>query len=253
MNEVCASPHLSIVIPAYNEQYRLPATLTDLHEFLRVQPYTSEIIVVENGSTDDTDLVVEDLARTIPYLRLLQLEERGKGRAVRAGVLEARGEVVFLCDADLSMPATEIPRFLRTIRDGCDVVAGSREGAGAVRYGEPAHRHMMGRVFNKVVQLLAVPGLNDTQCGFKAFAAAPARELFMRQTLNGWAFDVEILYLARKMSYRIGELPIEWHFNDDSRVQPFKDTLDMVREIVRIRINDVTGAYTAASRPHLAE
>lgn len=253
MNEFRSSIRLTIVIPAYNEGRRLPATLTALHDFLRLQPYSSEVLVVENGSTDDTAQIVERFAPSLPGLRLLQLSERGKGRAVQAGVLEARGEIILLCDADLSMPVTEIPRFLQTMESGCDVVVGSREGAGAIRYGEPRRRHIMGRVFNLIVQLLAVPSLDDTQCGFKAFSAAPARELFRRQTLTGWAFDVEILYLARKLEYRIRELPIEWHYNNDSRVRPFHDTVDMLGEIARVRVNDLAGVYAPGWLAEAAE
>jgi dolichyl-phosphate beta-glucosyltransferase len=230
-------------VPAYNEAQRLPTSLAALQDFLTAQSYTAEVIVVENGSVDDTAGVVMQLMDSLPDLRLIQLKQRGKGQAVRTGVLEACGEVIFLCDADLSMPLTEIPRFLQTLNDGYDIVVGSREGPGAIRYGEPQYRHIMGRVFNKLVQMLAVPNLEDTQCGFKAFAAAPAHELFRRQTLAGWAFDVEILYLARKLGYRVAELPIEWHFNHDTRVQPLQDTWSMVQEIVRVRLNDWRGVY----------
>jgi dolichyl-phosphate beta-glucosyltransferase len=234
---------LSIVVPAYNEGWRLPETLATLFSFLASQSYRSEVIVVENGSSDNTSAVVERLTPRYESLRLLSIKEAGKGRAIRAGVLEAQGEAVFLCDADLSTPATEIRRFLTTLHSGYDIVVGSREGPGAIRYAEPEYRHVMGRVFNRTVQFLAVPDIQDTQCGFKAFSAPCARELFSRQTLTGWAFDVEILYLARKFGYRVAEIPVEWRFNSDTKVRALPDTWAMLRDIFKIRGNDLLGRY----------
>lgn len=204
--------------------------------------------MVENGSTDDTGTVVERLARNFDSLRLLTLPLAGKGRAVRAGVLAAQGGSVFLCDADLSTPAAEIPRFVQTLEEGYDIVVGSREGVGAIRYGEPEYRHIMGRVFNTIVQKLAVPDIQDTQCGFKAFSKEAARELFRLQTIPGWAFDVEILYLARKFGYRVAELPVEWRFNDDTKVRALRDTRTMLRDIISIRLKDIRGAYRSPGR-----
>jgi dolichyl-phosphate beta-glucosyltransferase len=178
-------------------------------------------------------------------MELVSLPQRGKGRATREGVLRARGNVVFLCDADLSMPPHTLDAFMQSAED-VDVVVGSREAPGAQRIGEPWHRHLMGRVFNRLVQILAVPGVHDTQCGFKAFRRAAAEDLFSRQTLTGWGFDVEILYLARKYGYRIAELPIQWYFDADTRVRPGTDTISMLRELVMIRLRDFQGRY---SRP----
>ena len=137
----------------------------------------------------------------------------------------------------------EIPRFLRALGAGYDIVVGSREGIGAIRYGEPEYRHVMGRVFNKIVQILAVPDIDDTQCGFKAFTAGAAAELFPLQTIMGWAFDVEILYLARKFGYVVAELPIEWRFNDDTKVRALHDTRVMLADILSIRLRDLRGLY----------
>jgi dolichyl-phosphate beta-glucosyltransferase len=242
------APELSIVVPAHNEGWRLPDTLAELFGFLASQSYKAEVIVVENGSTDDTAEVVRRLRASFTALRLLSLKAAGKGGAIRAGVLDSRGQAVFLCDADLSTPAAEIPRFLATLEEGYDIVAGSREGIGAFRYGEPAYRHIMGRVFNRIVQLLAVPHMNDTQCGFKAFSRTAARQLFPLQTITGWAFDVEILYLARKFGFRTVELPVEWRFNDDTKVRALHDTRVMLTDILRVRINDIRGRYRL-SRP----
>lgn len=238
-----AGTQLSIVVPAYNEGWRLPETLATLFSFLASQSYKAEVIVVENGSSDNTSSVVERLIPRYGSLRLFSIKAAGKGRAVRAGVLNAAGESIFLCDADLSTPATEIRRFLEALHSGYDIVVGSREGAGAIRYGEPEYRHVMGRVFNRTVQALAVPNIEDTQCGFKAFAAPCAHELFSRQTLSGWAFDVEILFLARKLGYRVAELPVEWRFNNDTKVRALPDTWAMLRDIFTIRGNDLLGRY----------
>jgi dolichyl-phosphate beta-glucosyltransferase len=162
--------------------------------------------------------------------------------ASRFGALRSRGDIVFLCDADLSMPPENLARFIEAMKS-VDIVVGSREAPGAKRYDEPGYRHVMGRVFNTLVRLLAVPGVEDTQCGFKAFSRQAADELFDRQMITGFGFDVEILYLARKYGYRIAELGIEWHFNDDTRVRAGADTLNMVGELLMIRYRDLIGRY----------
>jgi dolichyl-phosphate beta-glucosyltransferase len=239
------SPYLSIVIPAYNEARRLPPTLDRLYAYLRDQPYDWEIIVVSNGSTDGTEAVVEQAQMTLPNLRLISLRDRGKGLATKIGALRSRGQVVFLCDADLSMPPEELALFLREI-ETIDVVAGSREAPGARRYSEPWHRHIMGRVFNRLVRFLAVRGIEDTQCGFKAFRRPAAQALFGLQTLRGFGFDVELLYLACKFGFSVKELPIDWYFDPDTRVRPGIDSLEMLIEVVMIRIRDALGQYRTA-------
>lgn len=243
-NERGRGPCLSIVIPAYDEERRLPRTLARLHAYLKEQPYTWEIIVVSNGSTDDTEGVVRRAAQTIPNLKALNLRQRGKGVASKHGALRSRGEVIFLCDADLSMPPESIGTFLGEI-EWVDVVVGSREAPGAHRYDEPWHRHLMGRIFNLLVQALAVPGIRDTQCGFKAFRRDAARDLFGRQTLIGFGFDVELLFLARKRGYSVKELPIDWYFDADTRVRPGADSLRMVAEVLHMRMGDALGHYQA--------
>lgn len=234
---------LSIIIPAYNEERRLPGTLQTIVDYLARQPYTAEIIVVENGSTDRTADVVREFARQHPNVRLLTSNPRGKGLAVKTGMLAAGGAYRFLCDADLSMPIEELDRFLPPTLNGYQVVIGSREAPGARRYGEPAYRHVMGRAFNWLVKLLAVPGLEDTQAGFKCFTAGVARDVFTRQTMEGWGFDVEILFIARKRGHQIVEVPIQWYYKSESRVQPVRDTLNMVRDVLMVRWNDLRGVY----------
>jgi dolichyl-phosphate beta-glucosyltransferase len=233
---------LSIVIPALNEATRLPSTLRRLDAYLTEQSYDWEIIVVSNGSTDGTETIVDALRGEMTRLRVISIAQRGKGVACRVGALESRGEALFLCDADLSMPPHHLDTFLRLL-EGADIVVGSREAPGSHRFSEPWHRHVMGRVFNRVVQLVAVPGVNDTQCGFKMFRQSVARDLFAQQTLTGFGFDVELLYLARKYGYPITELGINWHFDSDTRVRPGIDTLAMLREIMMVRINDLRGLY----------
>jgi dolichyl-phosphate beta-glucosyltransferase len=238
-------PRLSIIIPAYNEAQRLPRTLERLHAYLSGQPYTWEIIVVSNASVDATEDVVRSYARSIPGLQLISLTGRGKGLAVRAGAIRSWGEVVFVCDADLSMPPESIARFMEAI-ESHDVVVGSREAPGARRFDEPWRRHVMGRVFNYLVRTLAVRGMADTQAGFKAFRRAAADHLFGQQFLTGWGFDVELLFLAQKFGYSMKEIPIDWYFDADSRVRPGVDTLNMVTEVLMIRLRDLLRRYRPA-------
>jgi glycosyltransferase involved in cell wall biosynthesis len=238
-----ASPFLSIIIPAHNEELRLPRTLRQVFVFLEKQSYPAEVIIVENGSSDRTLELAREFASSQPNLIVLHEERPGKGNAVRRGVLEAGGEYRFICDADLSMPINELAKFLPPVVNGFDVAIGSREAPGAVRYNEPSYRHWGGRAINLVIRLLILPGLNDTQCGFKCFRAEAARKLFGLQTLDGWSFDIEILYLARKKHMRIKEVPIQWYFDPDSKVNAVRDALRMISDIFRIHIHALRGGY----------
>ena len=240
-----AAPFLSIIIPAYNEERRLPNALEQVRAFVESQTYTSEVLVVENGSQDRTFEVAQAFAQRYPLVSVFQEKQRGKGLAVRHGILKARGEYRFMCDADLSMPVDEINRFLPPALQGFDIVIGSREAPGAVRYNEPQYRHLGGRAVNTMIRLLALPGLNDTQCGFKCFRAAVAEDLFRLQTLTGWAFDVELLYIARQRGYSIAELPIHWYFNPESKLNVVKDAFRMGMDILTIRLNNLKGVYDA--------
>jgi dolichyl-phosphate beta-glucosyltransferase len=239
-----SAPDLSIVIPAYNEELRLPHAVRDLGAFLDSYRLSAEVLVVQNGSRDATLQVATAAAAKDPRLRVLDLEQRrGKGLAVRAGALQARGRLVLFCDADFSMPVDQIDRLVNALEQGADVAIASRELRGSRRIGEPPHRHLMGRVFNFVVRSLAVPGIEDTQCGFKGFRHEVAQDLFRRQRIDGWAFDVEILMLAQRRGYRITEVPITWVYDPASRVSPAKDTLRMIGEILMIRRNLRAGMY----------
>jgi dolichyl-phosphate beta-glucosyltransferase len=236
---------LSLIIPAHNEENRLPDSLSRIFAFLEDQTYLSEVIVVENGSSDRTAQVVEALTPSYANLRLLREPQRGKGLAVRRGMLEAAGAYRFICDADLSMPIKEVNRFLPPILTDVDIAIASREAPGAIRYGEPFHRHWFGRVFNLLVRLLAVPGFHDTQCGFKCLRAEVVDDLFRVQRLDGWTFDVELLFIALKRGYRVVEVPIPWYYNPGSRVSLVRDSLAMLNDLFVIRRNWRAGLYAS--------
>jgi glycosyltransferase involved in cell wall biosynthesis len=236
-------PFLSLVIPAHNEQARLPASLSKIHEFLKAQAFSWEIVVVDSGSRDGTAQTVRDFAARWTDLRLVQVERPGKGLAVRTGMLAARGDYRFICDADLSMPIDQVPRFLPPALPDVDIAIASREVAGAARYDEPAYRHLIGRAFNFLVRRLTIPEIQDTQCGFKCFRRTVAEDLFGVQRLEGWTFDVEILYIALRRGYRFVELPIPWFYNPGSRVRVVRDSLTMFTDLFRIRRNWQRGVY----------
>jgi dolichyl-phosphate beta-glucosyltransferase len=237
------SPFLSVVIPAYNEEYRLPRTLEQIFAFLREQSYASEVLVIENGSSDRTYEIAREFAEHHENLRVLKEEQRGKGNAVKRGMLEAHGEYRFLCDADLSMPITQINRFLSPQLTEFDIAIGSREAAGAVRYNEPEFRHLGGRLINLAIRLLILPGLQDTQCGFKCFRAEVADKIFPCQSISGWSFDIEVLYIARKYGYQIVEVPIDWYFDAETKLRAVSDALRMLRDIFLIHRNNLRGLY----------
>lgn len=238
-------PFLSIVIPAHNEAQRLPPSLDKINAFLSRQDFTYEVLVVENGSTDETLAVAESFIEKMPYLRVIHEEQRGKGLAVKRGMLEADGEYRFFCDADLSMPIEQVLRFIPPeLADG-EVSIGSREVAGSNRIDEPTYRHLIGRVFNTMVRWMVLPGLQDTQCGFKCVRGDIADKVFPLQTLSGMSFDAEVLFIARKMGYKIQEVPIDWTFKADSRVRLVQDSMRMAWDLLDIRLKSGRGAYDA--------
>lgn len=238
-----ANPFLSIIFPAHNEERRLPATLEKTAEFLKTQAFSSEILVVENGSVDQTFELAQSYLGRIADLKVLKERERGKGLAVKRGMLEASGDYRIFCDVDLSMPIEEVTRFIPPRMSGVDVAIASREADGAVRYNEPSYRHFIGRVFNNLVRWTLLPGLNDTQCGFKCFSAAATEKVFKYQTIPGMTFDVEVLYIARLHGFEVVEVPIPWFFNPDSRVKLAGDSLRMATDLIAIRQNAKRGVY----------
>jgi glycosyltransferase involved in cell wall biosynthesis len=237
------APFLSIIIPTHNEEARLPDTLRQVFGFIAAQPYSTEVLVVENGSSDRTFQIASEFARDNPQLCVLQNNQRGKGIAVRQGMLAAQGEYRFMCDVDLSMPVSEINRFLPPHLDGYDIAIASREAPGAIRYNEPYYRHFVGRIYNGLIRTLALPGLQDTQCGFKCFKASVAEDLFRRQILDGWSFDVEILFIARLSGYQVIEVPIPWYYNPHSKIRVARDSLKMGLDLLTIRLNALRGVY----------
>lgn len=236
---------VSVIIPAFNEELRLPPTLERLHAHLSAGSMTYEILVVDDGSRDGTCRVVEEAAARLPNLALVrQRPNRGKGAAVRRGMLAARGRIRVMWDADSSMPPEELPRLLAPIVGGrAEIAIGSRYAAGARTVKQPRYRVLWGRLCNRFVQRWLVPRVLDTQCGFKAFTCAAAVNLFGSATIDGWAFDLEILALARRRGFAIEEVGVEWKDDQRSRVNPLTDFWKVIREALTIRRNLDRGVY----------
>ncbi len=234
---------VALVIPAYREAARLPRTVEGILAHAHRERLDWEVRIVDDGSDDDTLAVARRLAERDPRVVAQAEPHRGKGGAVRAGMLATRARQRVMCDADMAMPVEQVQRLLDRLDAGADVAVASREAPGARRFGEPHHRHWMGRAFNAAVRFAAVPGVHDTQCGFKAFTAPAAERLFRCARLDGFAFDVEILFLARRAGLRVEEVAIDWYHDPDSRVHPVRDSRRMLAEIARIRLNDVLGIY----------
>jgi len=232
---------LSIVIPAYDEQDRIEATLERTLAYVSERYPRSEVLVVDDGSRDQTAARVEKMAERNDRLRCLrQPENRGKGAAVRAGVLASRGEKVLFMDADLATPIEEIEKLEPFLAEGYDVVIGSRGLADSdIRQRQPFPRELMGRTFNVIVRTLLLGGFRDTQCGFKLFTHDAAHDLFAAQTLDGFSFDVEVLLLAKERGYRIREVPVVWYHAPNSKVSPVTDASRMFVDLVRLRANRV--------------
>ena len=244
------TPHLSVVIPAFNEEARIGPTLDALVGYLDTQTYSREVVVVDDGSTDDTVGVVERrAARPETPVRVESIPHAGKGWAVRHGMLSSGGRYRFMCDADLAMPVRHLDDFLSRMDEGYDIVIGSRQIEGARRFGEGMARHFRGRVFNWVVRFVAVGGFQDTQCGFKCFRGEVAKELFRNQMTRGWGFDVEILYLATRRGLRVLEMPIDWHHQKLSRVSSIVEPFSMLRDALAVRIRAARGLYGPAAGP----
>ncbi len=236
---------LSLILPAYNEEKRLPECMEKVEKFVASYPDPIEVILVENGSKDRTYELGQEYAAKYPWLTVLKEQIPGKGNAVRRGMLEAHGRHRMFADVDFSMPISEVSHFIPPILSDYDVAIGSREVKGAVRYNEPVTRHFTGRVFNLIVRtLLGLPKIHDTQCGFKSFSAEAAQRLFSVQRINGWAFDAEVLFIAKQFGYKIVEVPVQWYYDGNSKINVLQDSLKMFRELLQIRQNYRKGLYT---------
>lgn len=232
-------PFLSIVVPAYNEARRLPPTMTALAEFFGNFTRSYEVLIVVEKSRDGTLEIAAGLALQQAHFQVIDSgPQRGKGHAVRTGMQRARGEIVFYMDADLSVPLREIPAFLQRFEEApeVDVILGNRQHAASriVRRQSPL-RERMGKLFNRVLQILALVDWRDTQCGFKAFRRQSCREIFARQSIDGFAFDVEVLLLAERLGFSVEDLPVEWVNSPESKVNILADSLRMLRDAARIR------------------
>ena len=243
---------LSIILPAYNEEKRIGKTMERVVRCVKGLAFPSEVIVVDDGSEDETRNIVNGFIRQEPsvHLRLIPGQHRGKGAAIRAGVLASGGDCILFTDADLSTPLDLIDAFIERIGSGrADVVIASREVAGARRYREPMTRKIASRIFNLVVRTFTVKGLRDTQCGFKAFRADVAREIFGKTVIDRFGFDVELLYLAQKKRLSIEEYPVQWYYGPSSTMKVWRDGCLMFLDVVRIRINDILGRYSDGPSP----
>lgn len=246
-------PHLSVVIPAYNEEPNFKkGAIDDVPKYLEKQSYSWEILIVDDGSDDNTAKLAQDFAKTHKNVKVIKNPHQGKAETVKTGVAEANGELILFTDFDQATPIDEVDRLLPFFPD-YDIVIGSRQLPGAKREKEPLHRHIMGIVFNLVVQSIAVRGIWDTQAGFKCFKADIAKDLFGKLKVYGkggkvqgalvTAFDVELLFIAKKKGYRIKEVPIVWHHVATTRVNPLKDSARMFRDVLKVRLNDLKGIY----------
>lgn len=247
-------PSLSLVIPAYNESARIRQTLQTAWDYLQQQSYETELLLVDDGSPDQTGAIAEVFAAEHPGVRVLRIPHGGKAAALRAGMADATGELIAFSDADLATPLHYLEEFRQATIDGDDIVIGSREGQGAVRIDEPFYRHLMGRVFNFIVRLLLLPEIQDTQCGFKLFRREAVHQILARarlyQTASAavrgprvTAFDVELLVVGRRLGYRIRAVPVAWTYGSQSKVNPIRDTLNNFADVVRVKWNDLRGRY----------
>ena len=247
-------PSQTVVIPAYNEEDRIAATVTSVVTFLEAQSFEWEVIVVDDGSTDATASRAREAMLNHDTVHVLTVPHGGKAAAVRTGVDAAVGDLILFADADMATPIAYLLPFRDAIAEGADIAIGSREGNGASRIGEPSFRHAMGRVFNGLVRVSLLPGIQDTQCGFKLFTRESATDIFAstvrhqpeQREINGprvTAFDVELLLIAKRHGYRVVTLPVTWTFGEQSKVNPIADTITNASDLVAIKWNDLRGRY----------
>ena len=243
------SPTYSIVIPAYNESTRLGATLEKILAYVRAQAWDAEVLVVNDGSRDNTAEIIRSFAAKDPVVHLIENPgNRGKGYSVRNGMLHAQGKVVLFSDADLSSPIEEAPKLIHALESGADIAIGSRWlRAETQTQRQPLHRQLFGRVFNLLLRLTLGLQFADTQCGFKAFQRSAVDAIFPLQKIERWGFDPEILFLARKLGFKVVEIPVAWGHSGETRIHPLLDGSRMFQEMLRVRWNNLAGKYDGPS------
>lgn len=253
--DTTSTPTVSVVVPVYNESSRVTLSLERVWRYFSdiEGAQRAEIIFVDDGSTDDTVAIAEAFASTHPGVHVIAAPHRGKASAVLSGVKAARGDVVGFMDVDLATPLETWEACRAALENGAGVAIGSREGIGAQRVGEPAYRHVMGRIFNALVRFLLLPGIEDSQCGFKFFSRGAIEDILPRYRLyrdadivrmpRVTAFDVELLFIARQCGHCIAVIPATWHYGDHSKVNPLTDTVHNVRDVIAVRINGWLGRY----------
>lgn len=251
---ISANPSQTVIVPAYNESFRIEQSLRTILDYLGDQPYNANVMLVDDGSSDDTADIARRLISRFPNLEVQEIPHAGKAAAVLYGLEHASGDLVLFTDADLATPIDYLKSFRTAASNGADIVIGSREGAEASRIGEPGFRHLMGRAFNVLVRVLLLPGIHDTQCGFKMFTADARDQILPRLRLyrdqhgeiqepRVTAFDVELLVVARRLGLDIQIEPVTWTFGERSKVNPIGDTLTNFSDVVQVKWNDLRGRY----------
>jgi dolichyl-phosphate beta-glucosyltransferase len=245
MRSETLNPKYSIIIPAYNERRRIGATLDKVVDYVREQGWSVEILVVNDGSKDDTAQIISSYAARCPEVRLIENPgNRGKGYAVRNGMLNAKGDILLFTDADLSSPISEAPKLFAAIERGADVAIGSRWLDPSLQFErQPFKRRVLSRTFNLFLRVLLGLNFRDTQCGFKAFTRSASEKIFPLQQINRWGFDPEILYLARRARLKVAEVPVAWGHDDRSTINPFRDGMRMGTEALKVRWYSMAGKY----------
>ena len=234
---------ISIVIPVFNEQERIANSLDKIIKYITQSRLDYEVFIGDDGSNDNTVNIVNEYTEKFPNFHLLQFDHRGKGAAIKDTLKTIKSEYCFICDADLSMPINQLDRFIENIEPDIQILYGSREHKSSRRFDEPNIRYFIGRVFNIITRLILQLNIKDTQCGFKLFNLNNCRQIFEKQTINGFAFDSELLYLAKKYNLNTKEIPIDWYYYGNSKVRLTIDSIKMFIDLIKVRLNNLFGHY----------